>query len=314
MPNTEVKSRPLLHVAVGVVRDHNGRILIALRGRHQHQGNLWEFPGGKVEPGESCADALVREFKEEVDIDVLATQPLTRIEHHYDDKSVLLDVHYITEFRGRASGREGQPLQWVASDALADYQFPAANRAILHAIKLPSVMAITGDSIEVVAQLQGALAKGAGLLQLRMKSLPSQQWLGQLAAIERIHPKLPVVVNSAIGREYWADLPGLHLTSVDLMSLSRRPVDAGTLLGASCHSHAEVSQARVVAADYIVISPVAKTASHPDAKPLGWDAFADLAGQAHCPAFALGGLSQGDLALAQTYGGHGIAARGAFWS
>lgn len=313
MPNIEVNSRPLVHVAVGVARDDCGRVLIALRGRHQHQGNLWEFPGGKVEPGEACAEALAREFKEEVGIDVLATQPLTKIEHHYADKSVMLDVHYITAFAGTALGREGQSVKWVAAEQLWDFPFPAANTPILHAVNLSRVMAITGDSAAFMQNLQSAAVKGAGLLQLRLKSLPCEQWLAPLAEVQRALPQLSVVVNSSIGKNYWADMPGLHLTSSDLMALCQRPVASDRLLGASCHNLQEVIKANTIGTDYIAISPVLETASHPGAEPLGWHAFGELVERAHCPVFALGGMAESDIARAQRFGGHGIAACGLFW-
>ena len=133
MPNTAVK---LVHVAVGVICDADQRILIARRADHLHQGGLWEFPGGKVETGETVQEALVRELQEELAIAVApeGCQPLTEIHHDYGDKAVLLDVWWVRQFSGEPQGAEGQPLQWVAPHTLNDYPFPAANRAIIDAI------------------------------------------------------------------------------------------------------------------------------------------------------------------------------------
>ena len=124
-----------VHVAVAVVTNTAAEILLTRRHQHSHQGGLWEFPGGKVEANEDLADALRRELREELAIDVLEHQPLMRIEHDYGDKQVLLDVHRVTAFRGEPRPCEGQPMRWVASSSLADYAFPAANRPIVAALQ-----------------------------------------------------------------------------------------------------------------------------------------------------------------------------------
>lgn len=123
-----------VHVAVAVITDGNGQILIARRPENVHQGGLWEFPGGKVEPGERLEQALQRELHEELGIELKACQPLLEIHHDYADKQVFLDVWRVTAFSGEAYGREQQPIRWVAAEALADYDFPAANQPILKAL------------------------------------------------------------------------------------------------------------------------------------------------------------------------------------
>lgn len=124
-----------VHVAVGVVVDPSGRVLITRRAADSHQGGLWEFPGGKVEAGESLVLALARELKEELGIEVGSSRPLLEVHHDYGDKSVVLDVHLVGDYCGIARGLEGQPLAWVAPEDLADYAFPAANRPIIAAIE-----------------------------------------------------------------------------------------------------------------------------------------------------------------------------------
>jgi 8-oxo-dGTP diphosphatase len=124
----------VVHVAVGVILDAERRILITRRADDAHQGGLWEFPGGKVEGGESLETALQRELLEELGITIGSTRPLIEISHDYGDKQVLLDVHVVSDFRGDARGLEGQPLRWVAVGELADYAFPAANVPIVEAV------------------------------------------------------------------------------------------------------------------------------------------------------------------------------------
>lgn len=118
-------------VAVGVIQDPAGRICICRRPEDKHQGGKWEFPGGKVEAGETVQQALARELAEELGIGVRACQPLLTIHHDYPDKSVLLDVWRVTGFEGQAHGREGQPLRWIGLDELEGYDFPAANQPIV---------------------------------------------------------------------------------------------------------------------------------------------------------------------------------------
>ncbi|MEX1056928.1 MAG: NUDIX domain-containing protein, partial [Natronospirillum sp.] len=111
--------------------------LLARRKEHQHQGNLWEFPGGKIEPGETLAAALVREFQEEVNLHLVlneAIEPWLVIDHDYGDKQVRLEVARVEQFTGKPDGREGQTVEWVALEDLAGRAFPAANEPILAAL------------------------------------------------------------------------------------------------------------------------------------------------------------------------------------
>lgn len=120
-----------VHVAVGVLQDSSGRVLLTRRPPSAHQGGLWEFPGGKVEFGESVLAALTRELAEELGVTVAASQPLMTIDHDYGDKHVLLDIHTVSAWSGEPRGLEGQPLAWVLPHALSDYEFPAANAPIV---------------------------------------------------------------------------------------------------------------------------------------------------------------------------------------
>jgi 8-oxo-dGTP diphosphatase len=125
----------LVHVAVAVIVNEDNQVLIALRQSHQHQGDLWEFPGGKVEAGEATEVALVREIKEELGIEVIDPVPLIEIKHEYSDKSVLLDVWSTRHFNGQPKGLEGQMIRWCPIGSLADFNFPAANQTIIEVIQ-----------------------------------------------------------------------------------------------------------------------------------------------------------------------------------
>lgn len=132
--NNNPSSPKCVHVAVGVIVDDQSRILIALRQAESHQGGLWEFPGGKVELGETVLQALARELDEELGIKATAFRPLTEIQHDYGDKSVFLDVWWVDRFDGVAHGKEGQPIEWVAKEQLGEYRFPEANTKIIDAV------------------------------------------------------------------------------------------------------------------------------------------------------------------------------------
>lgn len=123
-----------LHVAVGVIVRRD-RVLIARRPDNVHKGGLWEFPGGKVEVGETVTQALGRELEEELGIGVSASEALIEISHNYPEKQVLLDVQLVLSFTGDPCGREGQPLQWATVEELADYAFPEANTPIITALR-----------------------------------------------------------------------------------------------------------------------------------------------------------------------------------
>lgn len=123
-----------VHVAVAVILNDQDEVLLALRSPDQHQGGLWEFPGGKVEAGESVNEALKREIKEELNITIITTRALTSVKHDYSDKSVWLDVWSVTDFQGTPQGHEGQKIRWCAIHDLQEDEFPAANGPIISAV------------------------------------------------------------------------------------------------------------------------------------------------------------------------------------
>lgn len=133
MPTTAAKR---IDVAVGVIL-RNGQCLVSKRASDAHQGGLWEFPGGKLEPTETAEQALARELHEELGIKVSASRPLLEIEHDYGDRAVKLWIRTVSEFTGEAVGRENQPLRWVPIEALGTYEFPEANKPIIERLLKP---------------------------------------------------------------------------------------------------------------------------------------------------------------------------------
>ena len=295
-------------------------MFITLRPDHVHQGGLWEFPGGKVEAGESVYDALVREIHEENGIDIKRTQPLIRIPFRYPDKHVLLDVWEVLEFSGTAHGKEGQECRWVDINELGHYSFPAANKAIINAVRLPAIYLITpepGADIEnFIVQLTVQLSAGIELVQLRAKQLAREAYVSLAkTVVERCHQyQTKVIINGA--PDLLTEIPadGVHLTSERLMKLDKRPLSEEFLVAASCHTLNEIEQANRMGADFVVLAPIKKTTSHPEAQPLGWTTFAEWTEHATMPVYALGGMTHLDIATSRQYGGQGIAGISSLWT
>ncbi|KAA6186614.1 Nudix family hydrolase [Thiohalocapsa marina] len=316
--------RQIIHVAAGALVDPDGRVLIARRPPGVHQGGLWEFPGGKLEPGEAPSQGLARELHEELGIQVRRFRPLIRVHHDYGDRHVRLDVYRVDAFEGDPVGREGQPLAWVRPDDMDAAGFPAADRPIISALRLPSRYLITGDDprdpAAFAARLDRALAAGIRIVQLRAHALSDRDY-GRLA--ERLYPICRAAGARLLLNRDWsrdpalaATLPGdgVHLSARMLQRLQTRPVAADRLVGASCHSAAELALAQRLQLDYALLSPVLPTRSHPGAATLGWAGFSALVEPVGLPVYALGGLGPQHLAISHASGAQGIAAISGLWS
>jgi len=118
-------------VAVGILVNEKNQVLIAKRSSDKHQGGKWEFPGGKLEKGETSYQALCREMREEIGIEVQSATLLTEMTYHYKEKTVSLDFYRIDKWLGTAQGMEQQPVRWVEKSDLDNYEFPEANSKII---------------------------------------------------------------------------------------------------------------------------------------------------------------------------------------
>jgi len=310
---------PVIHVAVGVLSDAHGWVLITRRPPGTHQGGLWEFPGGKLEPGEDLPTALARELQEELGVQVRRSEPLIKVAHEYGDRRVLLDVHRVIRWEGEPQGREGQPLRWLAPERLQESAFPAADRPIIAALRLPDRYLITGqdprDPKAFLRRLSLALESGARLIQLRAKALSEEPYLAlarQAAALCREHGAV-LLLNAPSEWVSRVECGGVHLSSARLRSLRRRPLPRTKLVGASCHNPEELLQAQRLGADLAVLSPLRPTPSHPGIPGIGWDAFRSLVEGVALPVYALGGLAPADIPQARRCGAQGIAAIRGLW-
>lgn len=316
-----MESAPLrsIHVVAAVITDARGRILLARRGDGRDLAGLWEFPGGKREPGESTEDTLVRELQEELGITVQVGAPIMRVPHLYPDKRLLLDIRRVTAWKGVPRGVEGQALAWVEQDKLTRYPMPEADKPVVAVLQQPDRYLVTpepgiGHQAWLNA-LSSALADGVRRVQLRARSLDAEPGWPQLAASA-------VALCRAAGAQVLlngnaklaGDLGiGLHLRGEQLPRLSTRPVPAGTPLAASCHSLDDLRLAQDLGCDFVVLGNVRETPGQPEHPAMGWDGFARLRESVSLPIYAIGGLGTTDLAQARQHGAQGIAAIRGLW-
>lgn len=306
-------------MAAGVLANARGEILVSRRSDDAHQGGLWEFPGGKLEAGEDVAAALARELREEIGIRVDSARPLIRVRHDYGDRAVLLDVWRVNAWHGTVRAREGQALQWLAPDTLTGLPMPAADVPIISAARLPERYLITpslqGDRQAFLAALRASVDAGVRLVALRAGDLRDTELTAlarEAAAVCRARgARMLINADPALLEASGAD--GVHLSSERLMAARARPVPDGAWLAASCHDADELAKAARVGAEFAVLSPVAATASHPQAEPLGWPRFRELVEEVNLPVYALGGMASQDLERAWKHGAQGIAAIRALW-
>lgn len=307
-----------VHVAVAVVRDQQGRILIARRPSEAHQGGKLEFPGGKVELGESVPQALQRELYEELGIHCTpaAMQPLIKINHQYADKSVCLDVWQLSSYSGHAYGKEGQPIFWLHADELQADDFPAANAPIISALNLPQQLMVSPDirctEDEIVAQINMRIQRhNVECVILRLPRIDAGSYASIAAQLVTRWPQVRWQVHSdiSLAKQLGA---GLHLPAKLLNTLAVEQWGGVASLSASIHSAAELKRAAALGVNFAVLGPVQATHTHPHADTLGWACFADIVASASMPVYALGGMQRADTAKALACGAQGVAGIGLF--
>lgn len=288
-----------------------GRVLLAQRPEGKPYAGYWEFPGGKVEPGETLLQALKRELYEELGIEIVTAYPWLLRCHDYAHATVRLNFFRITSWQGRLHGKENQKLSWQTPYDLTVSPVLPANAFVFRALQLPPVYAISNaaelGSEKFLERLQAALENGLKLVQVREPTL-SRAAMKQLSlgVVELVHGYgARVLINSdvALAKEVGAD--GVHMNSLQLGACNARP--GLSWCAASCHSIHDLHLANKLGLDWVVLSPVLPTRSHPGAEHLGWKKFAQMVKESAIPVYALGGLCHEDMKEAWQHGAHGIA-------
>ncbi len=316
--NHSVEKTKIVEVAAAVLQKPDGTFLLAQRPEGKIWAGYWEFPGGKIESGETLYHALVRELREELGIEVQTSYPWVTRVYTYPHATVRLNFFRVTAWRGELHPHEGQQFSWqpplsqegergrvVVSPLLP------ANGPILRSLSLPDLYAISNvkelGETEFMRRLEGALNKGLRLVQLREKNY-SREALRELALkmlplLRQHDARLIINADIELAQEIGAD--GVQLTGAQLAELKVRP--ALDYCAASCHNAAELRRAEALGCDFALLSPVQATQSHPGAPHLGWEKFAAIAAGSSIPVYALGGLTQADMQDAWQHGAHGIA-------
>ena len=343
--NHPTENKKIVEVSAAVLQRPDGSFLLAQRPPDKIWAGYWEFPGGKVEPGETAHHALVRELHEELGIAVETAYPwLTRV-FTYPHATVRLSFFRVTAWSGELHALEGQEFSWERflnnlpkgvspyapttpivgaygntpdcsahqgkNGQVSVSPVLPANTPILRALELPTLYAISNaaelGANEFLNRLDSALQNGLRLVQLREKNL-SRGELRELAlrVVALAHRYgARVLLNSDVALVHEVRADGVQLTGTQLAELSERP--EVDWCAASCHSAMELRRAEELDCDFALLSPVLPTLSHPGAAHLGWESFAAMAAGSSIPIYALGGLSASDMETAWRHGAHGVA-------
>jgi 8-oxo-dGTP diphosphatase len=301
----------IIDVAAAVLKKPNGSFLLAERPKDKIWAGYWEFPGGKIEAGETPQRALVRELHEELGVEVEIAYPwITRI-FTYPHATVRLHFFRVTQWRGDPHPHEGQQFSWQPASSVTVSPLLPANAPVLRALELPPLYAISNIKElgieEFMRRLEHALDNGLRLVQLREKSLSrdelhniAQSMLPLLRAHEA---KLLLNGDVDLAQEIGAD--GVQLTASQLANLSERP--SVNWCAASCHNAEELRRAEQLGCDFALLSPVLPTQSHPGEPALGWEQFSSIAANSSIPLYALGGMTPDHMETAWRHGAHGVA-------
>lgn len=309
--------KPVINVAVAVVQRADGDVLLAQRPRGTVSEGYWEFPGGKFEIAEDARHALARELREETGVDIKTAYPWMTYEHEYPDKFVRLHVFRVTAWSGVPHGLEGQRISWENPAAPEVDPLLPANDIAMRALSLPPVYAITQASkygvTAFMERMHKALDAGVRLIQVREKAMtPSQltQFACRVVMLARRYDAR-VLVNGDLGAARRAGADGVHLSSEHLMRLQAPP--PVNFWAASCHNAEELQRAAELRANFVGLSQVLPTASHPGVPGIGWQEFQRLTQDYPLPVYALGGMTLANLEDAMNHGAHGISLLSGIW-
>jgi 8-oxo-dGTP diphosphatase len=293
-----------VEVAAAVIQRPDGAFLLARRPAGKVYAGYWEFPGGKVEPGERVEKALARELHEELGIHIDGSYPwLTRV-FTYPHATVRLNFRRVLSWKGEPHPRENQAIAWQRLDAsLAEPMLPA-NAPVLASLALPAEYAITDaahlGAPRILERLQTRLGQGLKMIQIREPASPkASAFEGEVIGLAHRYGA------KALTKQPRPEADGVHFTAAELMALRERPKQG--LAAASCHTRAELERAMRLELDFAVLGPVKATASHAGGSPLGWEGFAACVQGASLPVYAIGGMQACDLERAWQAGAHGVA-------
>lgn len=307
----------LVRVAAAVVVRHDGQVLLAQRPPGKPYEGYWEFPGGKLEPGETPRQALARELREELGLHVQRAAPWIVQEFVYPHAHVELNFFRVFAWEGEPHPHDGQAFAWQTPGAFDVSPLLPANSRVLAALQLPVVYGITNASDvgedAFVKRAEIAFERGLRMVQIREKDWPIEriaEFALRMRALAHAHGAR-VLLNGGVDEARALGLDGVHWTSSQLIRARSRPDDL--IVGASCHDAHELARAASLRCDFAIMGPVLPTPTHPGVQPLGWEAFVNQIHGTRIPVYALGGLWPEDVELAIDHGAHGVAMRRGAW-
>lgn len=297
----------MIEVAAGVLLRADGSFLLAQRPAGKVYAGYWEFPGGKIEPGEPPAQALARELHEELGIDIGEAYPwLTRV-FTYPHGTVRLRFYRVISWHDEPHPREDQAIAWQRPEAPMAAPMLPANAPVLASLALPAEYAITAagrlGTAPMLARLERALERGLKLLQVRE---PEMDDAGRRLFTEQAIGLAHRYGCKVLTKARFAGADGIHFTAAGLMQLQEKPPEG--LAAASCHTRAELERAMQLELHFVAVGPVRDKAA------IGWNGFAELVAGSSIPVYAIGGLSPADRQAAWRAGAHGIAMIRAAWA
>ncbi|EPG37609.1 thiamine phosphate synthase [Acinetobacter colistiniresistens] len=293
-------AKATVDVAIAILL-HKSKVLVGWRQANQHQGNKHEFPGGKVELGETPEQACRREIFEEVGIGLKDWHVFDLICHEYDD--IIVNLHLFHAYvPDELLNLIHQPWVWYRRDQLANLNFPKANAAILQRLSWPHL-------IQISDQLNH-MSKQNTLFYWRT-ALEDQTQIDSQLQILTDEQCSRLIVNYALwqqlSRDLQAKIQTIHLKQSQLMHLNKAELVVGKRFIAACHDAVSLQHAHQIGCDAVFLGPVNATTTHPDVQGIGWDGFAALAQNSDIPVFALGGVAPADLEQAQKHHAYGLA-------
>lgn len=297
------------------------QVLLSKRPEGKHLAGCWEFPGGQIEPGESAEEALIRELREELGIAVHASTPWTSVTHQYLEKTVVLNVHRVTDWSGVASGKEGQAIEWVPWHRVPERSMPPADRAFLKVFGMAPFALMLSPAISAQAPSRALSELSERLAWIHQTELADHPWWLHWTVNGRTTDSIGLakeamqmirqaghvaMLNGSLEMAQSVGADGIHLSAEEGLALTERP-EGLSWVSMACHDSATLQHATCLAADFVTVSPLRQTASHPGQSGLGGEQVKALLANAGVPVLALGGLSTQDLAWARSLGCFGVA-------
>ena len=307
----------LVRVAAAVIVRPDGQVLLAQRPPGKPYEGYWEFPGGKLERGETPRHALVRELHEELGLEVRRAAPWIVQEFVYPHAHVELNFFRVFEWGGEPHSRDGQAFAWQTPGRFDVAPLLPANSRVLSALELPAIYGITHASDvgeeAFLKRAELAFARGLRLVQIREKDWSWDRLAAFASRMREAGRKhgAKVLLNGTTEEARELGVDGVHWTASRLIGARSRPDDL--IVGASCHDAHELARAASLRCDFALMGPVLATPTHPGVQPLGWDAFVNQIEGTRIPVYALGGLWPDDLDAAIDRGAHGLAMRRGAW-